>query len=92
MKRVKLTEFKVKPDDFARLDRVTAARLKIGLDEIDNIRIIKKSMDARDKGDIFFLLSLAVTLKTDKAFDDKNITEYAEEAPYDAPKAKKALK
>lgn len=46
-----------------KLRELAAEKLGVGADEIDELKIIKKSLDARRKGDIHYVFTVAVSLR-----------------------------
>ena len=64
---IRISQVKIKLDDIARpLAPVAARALKLRPEEILSVRIIKKSVDARDKRDVHFTLTVDVSLTDSK--------------------------
>jgi uncharacterized FAD-dependent dehydrogenase len=69
------------------LKNIAAKKLKIKFKDIQTLRILKKSLDARRKDEIMFIYSVAVELQEymkDQLIDGKDIFEYNPE-PYEEP-------
>lgn len=60
---IRISGIKLKPDD-SNIKKVVAAELKVKDDDIKNITIRKKSLDARKKDDIHYIYALDVELKS----------------------------
>ena len=59
--KLRLSQVKLKPDDWQMpLGRVAARALRVRPDEIVSVRLRRKSVDARDKADVHFTLTLDV--------------------------------
>lgn len=77
-------------DDEGRLKEKASSILKIKMSEIDSVKIIKKSVDARHKPDIKYVYSINVTVKNEKKISKKvlnNNVFFTEEKKYIMPKA-----
>ncbi len=59
---MRLTNIRAELDDGLDAKRIAARALKMSEKDITDAKIVKKSVDARDKGDIHFTLSLDATL------------------------------
>lgn len=94
---IKLDQIKLNVnDDEALLKSIIAHKLKINPNAIKDYSIIKKSIDARKKPDIFYVFSIAVSLSSEdekrilaKAKKDNNINAY-KPIVYTIPKLAKA--
>ena len=94
---IKLDQIKLNVnDDEALLKSIIARKLKINPNAIKDYSIIKKSIDARKKPDIFYVFSIAVSLSSEdekrilaKAKKDNNINAY-KPIVYTIPKLTKA--
>ena len=94
---IKLDQIKLNVnDDEALLKSIIAHKLKISPNAIKDYSIIKKSIDARKKPDIFYVFSIAVSLSSEdekrvlaKAKRDNNINAY-KPIVYTIPKLTKA--
>ena len=63
---IKLDQIKLNVnDDEALLKSIIAHKLKINPNAIKDYSIIKKSIDARKKPDIFYVFSIAVSLSSE---------------------------
>ena len=78
-------------EDEAKLVKLAARELRVFEHEIKNLRITKKSLDARKKNDIHRLYSVAVELRDEKRAlartKSKNVCPY-EQFEYLIPRAK----
>ncbi len=61
------------PLDVGDLDAFAAGMLKIPQSALAEVRLRKKSVDARDKGDVHFVLSLDVAFAAGFRFDEKRL-------------------
>ena len=93
---IKLDQIKLNVNDEALLKSIIAHKLKINPNAIKDYSIIKKSIDARKKPDIFYVFSIAVSLSSEdekrilaKAKKDNNINAY-KPIVYTIPKLTKA--
>lgn len=81
---IRISQVKIKLDDIARpLAPIAARILKLRPEEILDVRIFRKSVDARDKRDVHFSLSLDVEVQRAPAHLPRN----AEILPPKAPDA-----
>jgi len=73
---VKISQIKM-PLDYKNEDliQVAAKHLKIPNEDIAEIKLIKKSVDARKKNDIHFVLGLEVRMKNDFSTEEKKFPE-----------------
>ena len=80
LKNLKLTiENRDKMQELDQLKYEAAKKLKLSSKDIQNTKIIKKSIDARKKENISFVYSVLVDLKKEisgKFIDDKDVFEY----------------
>ena len=61
---VRIANVKIALNDAgAPLQRLAAKILNIPVQEIADVKLVKKSVDARDKGDVHFVCTLEVTTK-----------------------------
>lgn len=51
--------------DFSNLSGVVADRLKISINDIISARLYRKSVDARDKGNVHFCVSVIAEIKNE---------------------------
>ena len=59
---IRLSQVRQELSDAAASPKALAARaLKLRVEDIISVRVFKKSVDARDKGDVHFSLTLDVT-------------------------------
>lgn len=71
---IKLDQIKVNPDyKFEDLPKICSKILKINEKSIENIKILKKSIDARRKPNVFYNLTLALSLKDNLENKFKNL-------------------
>lgn len=88
---LKIDNIKLNPS-YTKSDLIkkVAERLKISESEIKSYKLLKKSVDARNKRKIQYIISLAVELKNENPIDltdIKNCSEYIE-IKYKIPEAK----
>lgn len=87
---IKIDGIRLKPSyDSTDLLKSAAKRLNIPIKNIKSYKILKKSLDARKKGDISYIISLAVEISGDCKADlskVKNCQIYTEKG-YEIPKA-----
>ena len=79
-----------------KLPAAAAKALRIRENEIENVRIVKRSIDARDKGDILYAYALNVTVNGDEKSvlaraKNKNAQLTEEEKPLHIPQIKASL-
>lgn len=72
--------------DDEQLKKAAAERLGCKPSQILSVRIIKKSLDARKKSDIHFVLSVAAETENEKALIKKGFEEYQPFQPLTVPK------
>ena len=61
--RIRISQVRLKLDDYRLpLERIAARALRVKESELTEVRLARKSVDARDKGDVHFTLTLDVTL------------------------------
>ena len=78
---IRISQVKIKLDDYQRSPRDLAARaLKVRPEEILSARIFKKSVDARDKRDVHFTLTLDTEIQKKPPFLPRN-AEILQELP-----------
>ena len=73
-----------------KLRELAAKLLRVGGSEIEEVTLVKKSVDARDKGDIFYVCAVKVKVKGDEkrivaAARNKNVLVEKEEKPLCIP-------
>ena len=75
---------RLKPDEPAEALEIRAAKkLRLGRSQIETLRLVKKSLDARKKEDIHYLCAVAVSLRLDEAallqrLHDRDLSFYTE--------------
>lgn len=79
-----------------KLPSAAAKALRIRPEEIQSLRIVKRSIDARDKGDIMYVYALNITVKGDEksvlaCAKNKNVQITEEEKPLSIPTVKAKL-
>ncbi len=85
-----IRNLKLRPDEpQERLPALAAKKLRIDPSEIRDWRLVKRSLDARKKPDIFYVCSLALSLRGDEArliarLRDRDVLPY-EEPVYEIP-------
>ena len=78
---IKISNFKVNVNDNRDLRDLIAKKYSINILNIKELKILKKSIDARKKPVIYFVYELAIDLKNEDIhiFKNKDISKYAEE-------------
>ena len=74
---IRVREVKVRVEDKDKLNKKIANKLETRLDNIKSFKILKESIDARKKPEIYYVYEVAVELYDYKNI--KNIEEYKEE-------------
>ena len=86
---LRVREVKVKVEEKEKLKNKIATKLSVRLDNIKNIKILKESIDARKKPEIYYVYDVAVDLNDYKKIKNgKDIEEYQEKT-YEIKKVKK---
>ena len=63
---VRLENIKIRKDlDNSEVARIAYAKFNISQESVIDYKIVKKSIDARDKNDIFYNYSIVITLNND---------------------------
>jgi len=79
---LRISQLKIKLDESTRpLAPIAARALKLRPEEILSVRIFRKSVDARDKRDVHFSLTLDVEIHKKPAFLPRNAEILAERLP-----------
>ena len=73
---LRIKDIKVKVEEKYKLNKKIAHKLGIKVENIKSIKILKESIDARYKPDIYYVYEVAVDLNIKL---NKNIEEYIEE-------------
>ena len=61
--KIRVSQVRLKLDDYKMpLERIAARALRVKESELTEVRLARKSVDARDKGDVHFTLTLDVIL------------------------------
>ena len=77
---LRVRQVKVKVEEKDKLNKKIAKKLNIRVEEINNIKILKESIDARMKPEIYYVYEVAVELKNEKHIKRNNdIEDYVEE-------------
>lgn len=81
VKMIKISNFKVNVNDNRDLRDLIAKKYSINILNIKELKILKKSIDARKKPVIYFVYELAIDLKNEDIhiFKNKDISRYNEE-------------
>ncbi len=58
--------------DFSELENFCIRKFRISPDNLISVRLVKKSVDARKKSDVHFIISVDIELKNEKAVKIKN--------------------
>lgn len=86
---IRISQLKVLPGQEERLGFYVAKALSVREDDIIKFYIVKKSLDARKKPDLFWIYAIDVELKasvnTKKLFKNKNVTETPKTTVYQIP-------
>ena len=72
MLRVRQIKIPIKLDNGDSIKKEVASRLRINVDDIDSYKIIKKSIDARDKDNILYVYEVDVTSSLEESILRKN--------------------
>ena len=84
MIRVRQIRIDVEKDSIDNLKNKIINKLKINYDELKNIEVVKKSIDARDKNNVLYIYEVNVTLKNEDKVLKKKIkdVEHIEKLKY----------
>ncbi len=83
---IKIDQLKLKiTEDESRLKELIAKKLRLQISDIDGIEIIKKSIDARKKPEVFYVYSVSIKLSKDK--EKKILTKFSKDNNISAFKA-----
>ncbi len=90
---IRVSQLKIVPGQENNLNVFVAKALSVKPEEIEQLHIVKKSLDARKKPELFWIYTVDVQLKTTvnlkKVFKNKNITVAPEPKQYEIPKCGK---
>lgn len=90
---IRLSQLKIIPGQEDKLHRYVAKALTVREDEIIQMNIVKKSLDARKKPELFWIYTIDVELKASanfkRVFKNKNVTSAPEIKAYQIPKCGK---
>jgi len=90
---IRLNQLKIIPGQEEKLHTYVAKALMVREDEIIQLNIVKKSLDARKKPELFWIYTVDVELKASvnfkRVFKNKNATSAPELKPYRIPKCGK---
>ncbi len=96
MIRVRQIKLDIKKDSFDNLQKKILTKLKIKINDLIEMKIIKKSIDARDKNNVFYVYEVNVKLTDEKKALEKNksndVIEIEEENYKEIKKGKILLK
>ena len=86
---IQINQLKVPVEDNNQLNNHIAKKLKTDVKDIKEVKILKQSIDARKKPDVYYVYNLAVTINADeekalkRVSKDKNITSYLPKKSYE---------
>lgn len=84
--KIRISQVRVGLNDYKlSLQKVAARALRLREEEIRSVRLARKSVDARDKGDVHFMLTLDVEVDRNLHPMPKNAQICAEPMPYSLP-------
>ena len=90
---IRLSQLKIIPGQEANLHTYVAKALTVREDEIIQLNIVKKSLDARKKPELFWIYTVDAELKASvnfkRVFKNKNVSSAPELKPYAMPKCGK---
>lgn len=90
---IRLNQLKILPGQEAKLSSYVAKALSVREDEIIQLNIVKKSLDARKKPELFWIYTIDVQLKSSanfkRVFKNKNVSSAPELKEYQIPKCGK---
>ena len=90
---IRLNQLKILPGQEEKLSSYVAKALSVREDEIIQLNIVKKSLDARKKPELFWIYTIDVELKSSanfkRVFKNKNVSSAPELKEYQIPKCGK---
>ena len=87
--KIRISQVKLRLDDHQMpLEKIAARALRLPLQEIVSVRLSRKSVDARDKGDVHFSLTLDVELRHAPRTMPRGAQAIEEARPRTAPPAR----
>ncbi len=90
---IRLSQLKIQPGQEGKLMHYVAKALTVREDEIIQLNIVKKSLDARKKPELFWIYTVDVELKVSanfkRIFKNKNVSSAPELKAYQIPKCGK---
>jgi len=90
---IRLNQLKILPGKEEKLSSYVAKALSVREDEIIQLNIVKKSLDARKKPELFWIYTIDVELKSSanfkRVFKNKNVSSAPELKEYQIPKCGK---
>ena len=90
---IRLNQLKILPGQEDKLSSLVAKALSVREDEMIQLNIVKKSLDARKKPELFWIYTLDVELKSSanfkRVFKNKNVSSAPELKEYQIPKCGK---
>ena len=72
MIRVRQVKVRVNDNDISKIKMVVAKKIKINVNEINNIEIVKRSLDARYKPDLFYIYEVDIDINNEKDILNRN--------------------
>ncbi len=90
---IRLNQLKILPGQEDKLSSLVAKALSVREDEMIQLNIVKKSLDARKKPELFWIYTIDVELKSSanfkRVFKNKNVSSAPELKEYQIPKCGK---
>ncbi len=94
-KMIRLSQLKIIPGQEEKLQTYVAKALSVREDEIIQLNIVKKSLDARKKPELYWIYTVDVQLKASanfkRVFKNKNVSSAPEIKEYKIPKCGKTM-
>ncbi|MBQ7765727.1 MAG: NAD(P)-binding protein [Lachnospiraceae bacterium] len=92
---IRLSQLKIVPGQENRLQYYVAKALTVREDEIIQLNIVKKSLDARKKPELFWIYTVDAELKASanfkRVFKNKNVSSAPDRKEYQIPKCGKSM-
>ena len=72
MIRVRQVKVRVSDNDISKIKMIVAKKIKVNVNEINNIEIVKRSLDARYKPDLFYIYEVDIDINNEKDILNRN--------------------
>ena len=72
MIRVRQVKVRVNDNDISKIKMIVAKKIKVNVNEIKNIEIVKRSLDARYKPDLFYIYEVDIDINNEKDILNRN--------------------